>query len=202
MKKKLMYFIVLFMVLHVLSCATTKVNRVDASQQIDLSGFWNDTDVRIVCESLINDCLKSERVAMTIADMKNKTPVVLVGNFRNESNEHINTAIISTMMETVIFNSGILDFVAGGSVREELRTERLEQQGNASEQTAKRLANETGADFLLTGSVRSIVDRAGNQSVRTYFVSAELTNIENNQRMWMATNSQIKKIIKQPKNRI
>ena len=183
-------------------CASTKVSRVDASRQIDLSGYWNDTDVRIVCESLIRDCLRSERVARLITDMNYKTPTVLVGRFRNESDEHINTAIISTTMETVIFNSEVLDFVAGGALRDELRNERLEQQGNASEQTAARLANETGADFMLTGTVRSIVDRAGNQSVRTYFVSAELTNIETNQRLWMGTNSEIKKVITRPKNRL
>ena len=202
MKTVNIFIVVLVTALMLISCGGTKVKRVDPSQQIDLSGFWNDTDVRIVCEALIDDCLKSNRVAMALVDMDFKKPMVLVGNFRNESSEHINTAIISTTMETVIFNSGRLDFVAGGNVRDELRAERLDQQGNASEATAKRLANETGADFLLTGTVRSIVDRAGNQTVRTYFVSAEMTNIETNQRMWMATNSEIKKVVKSAKNKI
>ena len=58
------------------------------------------------------------------------------------------------------------------------------------------MANETGADFLLTGSVRTIVDRAGNTSTRTYYVRAELTNIETNVRLWMDQNNEIKKIIK------
>jgi hypothetical protein len=101
-------------------------------------------------------------------------------------------------METVIFNSGRADFVAGGAVREELRTERQDQQSNASELTAAALGNETGADFLLTGSVKTIVDRAGNTSTRTYFVNAEMTNIETNARMWMDQNSEIKKVIKNP----
>jgi uncharacterized protein (TIGR02722 family) len=189
------------MLVFLASCSSApRVSRVDALTQTDLSGYWNDTDVRIVCESLIKDCLNSPRVAQAIA--AKGTPVVLVGSFRNEGSEHIDTAIISSTMEVAIFNSGKLDFVAGGSTRLELREERQDQQTNASESTASRLANETGADFLLTGTVRTIIDRAANQTVRTYFVFAEMTDIETNARMWMAQNSEIKKVIVQPRFRL
>jgi len=177
------------------------VTRVDSSTQIDLSGYWNDTDVRIVCEALIKDCLSSARVDQAIKAIR-KTPVVIVGRFKNDSSEHIDTGIISTTMETVIFNSGKMDFVAGGATRDALRAERNDQQGNASELTAAALANETGANFMLTGTVKAIVDRAGNQTVRTYFVNAEMTNIENNQRMWMGQNSDIKKVIVRAKRKL
>jgi uncharacterized protein (TIGR02722 family) len=193
---------VLFLLL-LSSCASgPKVSRVDASTQTDLSGYWNDTDVRIVCESLINDCLNSPRVDQAIRAKGGKTPVVLVGSFRNESSEHIDTSIIASTMEVTIFNSGKLDFVAGGSTRDELRAERQEQQSSASEATAAKLANETGADFMMFGSVKTIIDKAGNQTVRTYFVTAEMTNVETNQRMWMGQNNEIKKIIVQPKNKL
>jgi len=177
------------------------VTRVDSSTQIDLSGYWNDTDVRIVCEALIKDCLSSARVDQAIKAIR-KTPVVIVGRFKNDSSEHIDTGIISTTMETVIFNSGKMDFVAGGATRDALRAERNDQQGNASELTAAALANETGANFMLTGTVNVIEDRAGNTTVRSYFVTAELTNIETNSRFWMGENSEIKKVITRPRTRI
>jgi uncharacterized protein (TIGR02722 family) len=177
------------------SCASTKVSRVDSSTQTDLSGYWNDTDVRIVCDTLINDCLESPRVKQAIAQ-KGRLPVILIGRFRNDSDEHIDTSIISKTMEIAIFNSGLADFAAGGDTRVELRAERQDQQGNASEATAAALGNETGADFLLTGSVKTIVDQEKGTSTRTYFVSAEMSNIENNTRLWMDQNSEIKKIIK------
>jgi uncharacterized protein (TIGR02722 family) len=184
------------------SCSSNpKVTRVDSGTQVDLSGLWNDTDVRIVCDSLIKACLDSPRVAQEIA-RRGGTPTVLVGSFKNDSDEHIDTSIISSTMEIAIFNSGKLDFVAGGGTREELRAERQDQQGNASEATAAALANETGADFLLTGSVKTIIDRAGGTATRTYFVNAELTNIETNARMWMDQNNEIKKIIQTPKSKL
>ena len=193
--------------LAVSSCASSPspsagVTRIDASTQTDLSGYWNDTDVRIVCQSLINDCLSSPRVDQAIRAMSGKTPTVLVGSFKNESSEHIDTSIITSTMETTIFNSGKIDFVAGGSTRNELRAERQDQQSNASEATASALANETGANFMLFGSVKTIIDKAGNQTVRTYFVNAEMTNVETNQRMWMGQNNEIKKVIVQAKNKL
>jgi uncharacterized protein (TIGR02722 family) len=200
MKKRGPFFLAGLIILALVgttACSSNpKVTRVDAGTQTDLSGYWNDGDVRIVCESLINECISSPRVAQAIAAKKGGLPVVLIGSFKNDSSEHIDTSIISKTMEVTIFNSGLLDFVAGGDTREELRAEREDQNNfNSSEDTAALLGNETGADFLLTGSVKTIVDQAGNQTVRTYYVSAELSNISTNSRMWMGQNSEIKKVI-------
>jgi uncharacterized protein (TIGR02722 family) len=183
------------------ACGSTSVKRVDSGTVTDLSGYWNDTDVRIVCDSLIKACLDSPRVVQEGGKL-GRAPVFLVGPFRNESDEHIDTGIIADTMETAIFNSGRADFAAGGATREALRRERLDQQSNAGEETAKRLANETGADFLLTGSVKTIVDQSGNTRTRTYYVTAELTNLESNLRLWMDQNREIKKIIKIPGARL
>jgi PBP1b-binding outer membrane lipoprotein LpoB len=182
------------------ACSSTpKVTRIDAGTVVDLSGRWNDSDVRMVCASLIEDCLGSPRVSQYIEQFTGQRggqlPACLVGSFKNDSSEHIDTSIISRSMEGAIVNSGKLDFVAGGDTREALRTERQEQQSNASEESASALGKETGANLLLTGSVKSSVDQAGNDMVRSYFVYAELTNIETNTRLWMGENSEIKKFI-------
>jgi len=198
--KKITVVLCVFLLLS--SCETTKVKRVESGTQRDLSGYWNAIDVKIVCESLINDCLSSARVNQEIRARGNKKPVVIVGRFKNASDEHIDTEIISSIMENVIFNSGKLDFVAGGDTRAGLRAERQDLQGNASEATAAALGKELGADFMMTGSVRTIVDRDGNRSVRTYFVTAELTNIETNARMWMGQNNSITKEVTRPKNKL
>jgi len=96
--------IVLCVLLLLSSCATTNVKRVESGSQNDLSGYWNAVDVKIVCENLINDCLSSARVNQEIKARGNKKPVVIVGRFKNASDEHIDTEIISTTMENVIFN--------------------------------------------------------------------------------------------------
>lgn len=177
------------------SCSSTKVERVDTDTVTDLSGYWNDTDVRIVADSLIADCVNAPAITNYVRT-NGKLPVVIVGSFRNDSDEHIDTSILTKKFETALINSGKVDFVASASERGELRTEREEQQSWASEETAKRLANETGADFMLIGSVKTMVDQADKTSSRTYWVYAELIDIESNRKLWIGENSEIKKIIK------
>ena len=199
--------VIILPALFFVSCASSpasssvRVDRVAADTQIDLTGRWNNADVRKVCESLINDLLSSPRVAQFIQEYsarnRGRVPTVIVGNFSNRSSERIDTSIIARNMEIAILNSGKLDFVAGGETRQEIRGERLDQLLYASEATAAALGQETGATLLLTGSVNSIVERSGNTIVRAYFVSAELTNIETNTRIWMGSNDEIKKVIRQ-----
>ena len=202
MRRSLIFSFSLLIVLFLLSSCGTTVKRIESGTQQDISGYWNARDVRIVCDALINDCLLSPLVNQAIGAMGGRKPTVIVGRFRNESSEHIDTAIISATMETVIFNSGRLDFVAGGDTRTEIRAERQEQQSFASEETAAALGREIGADFLLTGSVRTIIDREGNRTIRTYFVTAELTNIETNARVWLGMNNDITKVVTRPRNKL
>ena len=192
--------------LAVLACSSTRVKRVDADTVTDLSGNWNDTDVRLVCDSLIKDALNSPRIDTYIRDysLRNRgaRPAVIVGRFRNVTSEHIDTTIVSGIMRTSILNSGKLDFVEGGEAREDIRAERQDQQVNASETTASALANETGADFMLTGTVNSIIDSEGNRMTRTYYVTATITDIETNRILWEGENNSIKKIIQRPRTKI
>jgi uncharacterized protein (TIGR02722 family) len=203
------FLFVICIVLGVFAAACSsnpQVTRVDADTRTDLSGYWNDTDVRIVCESLISSALSSPRIDAYIknyaANNKGEVPAVIVGRFRNTSSEHIDTSIISGIMRTAILNSGKLEFVEGGDAREDIRAERQDQQWNASEQTAAALAQETGANFMLTGEVKSIIDSAGNTTVRTYFVKATMTNIETNRILWEGEYNDIKKTIQQSRAKL
>jgi uncharacterized protein (TIGR02722 family) len=183
-----------------------KVKMVDTDTRVDLSGRWNDSDVRQVCATLIADALASPRIDSYIdsfaAKHRGEYPTVIIGAFRNESSEHIDTTIISGMMRTAIINSGKLEFVEGGAAREDIRAEREDQQYNANEDTAAQWANETGANFTLQGSVRTIVEQVGNQSIRSYFVTASITNMETNRILWEGSNNDIKKSTTQPKAKL
>ncbi|MDR0786064.1 MAG: penicillin-binding protein activator LpoB [Treponema sp.] len=204
MKKLIVLLVAAVSVLTAACSSSPAVSRVDAGAQVDLSGKWNDTDVRTVCDSLINACLTSPNVNRIVNEFRDAhddaNPTVIVGSFKNTSSEHIDTSIISKMMQSAIINSGKLDFVAAGDARDEIREERIDQNsGYASDDSAAAIGNETGANFILQGSVKSMVDRADNKSVRTYYVDASLTNLENNRIIWQDQNSEIKKVITQPK---
>lgn len=184
------------------SCASNNVSRVSSETVTDLSGYWNDTDVRLVAGEIIDGCLASPRIAQYPSQHGGKLPVVIVGSYRNKSDEHIDTEILTKKLEAALVNSGKVEFVASSAERNELRSERIDQQTNASESTAKSLGNETGADFMLQGSVKTIVDSDGKTMARSYFVTTEMIDIETNKKIWMDDNSSIKKVIKRSSARM
>ena len=201
MKKNLGILFAGVLVAAVLSSCATKVERVDADTVIDLDGYWNETDVKIVCEDLISECIKSPRIA-NYKKEHGREPVVIIGKISNKSDEHIYTSIVAKKFSHAIINSGVMEFVSDKEERLELRAERLDQADNASEETAKSIGNETGADYMLLGSVKTIVQTADNKSVRAYFVNVELHDIETNKIIWSGENSEIKKVIKRPKSKL
>lgn len=178
------------------SCTTSGVSRVDAGTQIDLTGEWNDTDVNIVCTSLLNECLASPRLDR-FEITNGRLPLVLVGTFRNESDEHIDTSIITAKMQNAIINSGRADFMASNSQRQETRAEIMSQQAWSNADQAKTIANEDAADFMLQGTVKTIVQKSGKTTVRTYFVYCEMVDIESGRIIWTGENSEIKKVIQE-----
>jgi hypothetical protein len=158
------------------SCATAPTN----------NGKWSSKEVEDVVVQLVDDCLTSKGVTDSVTSRTKGTvkPTAIVGQFANETSEYINTGIISRKMESSLVNDGRFTFVANGNIRENIRTERQDQQYNASEDTAKELANETAADYMLSGTFESIVEQDGGKTTRTYYVTVELTDIERNTKVW------------------
>jgi len=52
-----------------------------------------------------------------------------------------------------------------------------------------------GADYMLQGTINSIVDSYDNRSAVTYQIDLELTDLETNEIVWMG-DKKIKKFIK------
>jgi len=59
----------------------------------------------------------------------------------------------------------------------------------------KRRDKEQGADFMLQGTINSIVDEYKRDKTVYYQVDLELTNIETNEKVWIG-DKKIKKMIK------
>ncbi|MDR3199936.1 MAG: penicillin-binding protein activator LpoB [Spirochaetales bacterium] len=182
----------------VASCSSTKtVTRVSADTQIDLSGRWNDTDAQLVAEAMITDVLKRPWISDFTGENGRK-PVVIIGEVRNRSSEHIETLVFTKSLERELINSGKVRFVASDAERAGVREERMNQQTEASPETIKRLGQETGADFYLSGVITSVSDRVEGERVIFYKVNLELINIETNEKVWIG-DKEIKKFIEQSK---
>lgn len=200
MKTTLFGLLVIGMLI-ITGCATPSrtVQRTAADQQIDLSGRWNDTDARLVAEEMIDDVLRRPWLDRFTTSQR-REPVVIVGEVRNLSSEHIDTTPFIRDIERELINSGMVRFVAGDRVREQLRAERMDQQTQAREETVSRLGAETGADFMLSGTISSTVDAIAGARAVAYSVNMDLVNIETNEIVWIG-NKEIKKLIEQRRTR-
>lgn len=174
-------------------CASTSVSRVDAATTTDLSGRWNDTDSRLVAEGMIKEALAQPWLG-NFTNATKKPPVVVVGTVVNRSTEHINVQAFISDLERELTNSGKVTFVAGKGQREEIREERREQAANALESTQKPPGKEIGADYLLRGSIISILDEAEGTKAIFYQVDLEMVDISSNVKSWFGQ-KKIKKVV-------
>jgi penicillin-binding protein activator len=180
-----------------LACAQ-KVTRIDPAAVTDLSGRWNDTDSRLVANELISSSLQEPWLRRYTEASGGDAPVVIVGSFRNRTMEHIPVNTFVRDLERAYVTSGAVRVVASQGERQEVRDERADQQEHASAATRTRMAQETGARYMMQGTIEAIEDREGRERVIYYQVDATLIDLQSNERVW-AGQKQIKKLITQPR---
>jgi uncharacterized protein (TIGR02722 family) len=177
------------------SCATRTVARVDPNKQVDLSGRWNDVDSKLTAEAMTQQALGEIWLENFVTNSNGKQPVVIVGMVTNKSHEHIEAETFIKDLEKSFIKSQRVRLVQAGDKREEIRKERADQQTNSSVSTMKKFGLEIGADFILQGSINSIVDSYKKDKVVYYQIDLELTNLQTNEVVWIG-DKKIKKLVK------
>ncbi len=183
------------LVVFMTACASShSVTRVNPDNEIDLSGRWNDVDSKQTAEELIKEVLNGHWLANFSRDNNNKKPVVIAGMVLNKSHEHIEAETFVKDIEKEFIRSQRVRLVQGGEKRQEVRNERADQQTNASQSTMKKWGLEIGADYMMQGSINSIVDSYGKEKVVYYQIDLELTHLETNEVVWIG-DKKLKKLI-------
>ena len=197
MPRTIRFFILLSAVLGLLtliSCGKEKrVTRVDPDVVTDLSGRWNDTDSKLVAEAMMKEMV-SRPWLEKFTGSHGREPVVIIGTVLNKSHEHIDVGTFVTDLEREMTNSQKVVFVASKSEREEIREERKEQAVYSREDTQKRPGQEIGADFMMKGSIATILDESAGTKAIYYQVDLDLIDLENNTKSWYGQ-KKIKKVV-------
>lgn len=183
------------------ACSTNpQVQRISADQVTDVSGYWNDTDANQTAQEMINQMLSEPWLGNFEGASGGKAPTVIVGQINNLSSEHISTSTFIDDIQRQLINSGKVQFVAGSDQRSEVRTERKDQDLNATSATRSAMGQEVGADFMMQGTINTIIDAAGNTSVKYYQVDLRLVNMHDNVISWVGQ-KKIKKVVQQSGSR-
>ena len=163
----------LLLIAFLMGCSSNpKITRTEADETIDVSGFWNDSDSRMVSEEMVQDSLARIWIDEW-REATGKKPAVIVGSVRNRSSEHINTRTFVKDLERAFVNSGRVRVVASSDERGGLREEGID----------------------------TIIDAAGGIAVRFYQVELELVNLESNEKVWIGQ-KKIKKVVEKSRFRL
>jgi TolB-like protein len=176
------------------ACHGKQVSRIDPAAVTDLSGRWNDTDSRLVADSLIRQSLDGPWLRRFSSAHGGSSPTVLVGQFTNKTYEHIAVGTFVNDLERAFANSGAVQVVAGGAERQEIRAERADQQQNATADSRARMAAEQGAQYVLQGEIQAIEDSEGKEKVVFYQIDATMVDLQSNTKVWIGQHK-IKKYI-------
>jgi uncharacterized protein (TIGR02722 family) len=195
----LRFHLMLVLVALVAAGCGTSVKRVDTEKVKDLSGAWNDTDSRLVSEEMIEDVL-SQPWLREYTRKNRAQPALIVGDMRNLSHEHINMNTFVADIERAMIRSKKVQFVASPTERGSVREERKDQDLHAAEATRNPMGQELGADFMLQGTINTIVDVSGTKQVRYYQVDMTLISLVDNRKVWVGQ-KKIKKLVKRSKLR-
>jgi uncharacterized protein (TIGR02722 family) len=174
-------------------CSGKQVSRVDVEEQIDLSGEWNDVDSQKVSAALVTQITASPWVEDFMAE-QGKKPYLIIGSIRNKTPEHIAVKTFIGDLEREFINGGRVRVVASAEERDQVRSERADQQEFASEETMKQWGREKGADYMLIGEINSQFDQEGGDQVKYYQVDCYLVDLEDNVKVW-AGFEKIKKFV-------
>lgn len=177
------------------ACSSSReVKRISTDQTVDLSGRWNDSDSRLSAEALITQIMGERWLNEFEQSHGGQRPALVVGLVTNKSHEHIEAETFIKDLEKACIKSGRIRLVQAGDKREALRAERADQQEFAAKNTVKRWGQELGADFMLQGTINSILDEYKKEKIIYYQIDLELSNLETNEIVWIG-DKKIKKYV-------
>lgn len=195
MKKGFILSVILIAVFVMAGCSLRPdVTRVEASQQTDISGYWNDTDSRMVAESMIAEAVTYPWIA-DFNTKYNQPPKMVIGIIRNKSHEHINMDTFMNDIQRELIKQGKVRFLVSGQERAQVQEEKDYIASKEAEVFNK--GREQGADFIIMGEVSSILDEAGKVQVRYYQVDLQFVNLSTGEKVWIGQ-KKIKKVVRQP----
>ena len=172
------YGLVLGILLLTLTACSATGTRAPLEAPVDPSGRWDATDSRLTAEALIKDAL-DRPWSQRFTQMMGRTPVVVMGTVLNRTHEHLNTQTFVKDLERALVRSGQVQFVADAGQRQEGR-------------------QESGADFMLQGTINSLVDELDSARAVFYQVDLELLDIPSNIKIWQGQ-KKVKKLVERSK---
>jgi uncharacterized protein (TIGR02722 family) len=153
--------------------AFTKGEYDDPTKVRLLDDKFNEADMQQMADEVI-------RSMVACPDVSNAKmpPVVIVERVQNRTEEHIDMQSLTDKVRTALIKSRKVKFV-NKEERETLDEEyAYNEGGNVSGPSAKKRGKQTGADYIMSGSLATNIQQVGNDKLIYYKLTMNLTNME------------------------
>lgn len=186
MKRKFLVTIACVGTLLTLNSCSTKVAYENPDSVDTTSIDFSSTDLQAITKKMTDDMLNSRGVKkITAMD----TPTLFFSNIRNETNEHINTTMLSNTVQTQIVNSGLFqvtDMTQIKNIREQLGYQA--NSGMVDQSTATQIGHNIGARYMVYGSIQDINNTSVDKDRRSkYFLATlKMLDLKTNLIVWQA----------------
>lgn len=174
----------LVLVIAMSGCSAT-TRTVSPDEPLNYDATYTFTDKKKIVRDLV-ESLKTRPPLGAATDR----PVIIVYGIANRTSEHINTSGITDDIRNEILSTGKARFVNKTQRDNILKETDYQMSGAVAPETRIALARQVGAEYMLTGTLRSIEKSAPKQirlkkkSYIYYSLNLELTNIESSLIEW------------------
>jgi uncharacterized protein (TIGR02722 family) len=159
-------------------CSVT-TREVGSDEQVIYDEGYHFSDKKAIVEDMVTSLL-SKHPLLRATDR----PVLIVYGIANRTSEHVSTSAMTDDMRQVLLNSGRVRFV-NKLQRKNIKKETSYQYGGSvAAETRIEKARQVGAQFMLTGTLRSIEKKQPRQfrlkkkTLMYYSLNMELTDIQ------------------------
>ncbi len=178
MKQSLFTWIGLLLLILLTSCSVT-TREVGSDEKVIYDEGYHFSDKKAIVNDMVKSLL-SKHPLLRATDR----PVLIVYGIANRTSEHISTSAMTDDMRQALLNSGRVRFV-NKTQRSNIEQETNYQYGGSvAAESRIQKARQVGAQYMLTGTLRSIEKKQPRQfrlkkkTLMYYSLNMELTDIQ------------------------
>lgn len=175
-------------------CSSTRYK--DAQDPETINVDWGSTDLQTFSDHMVESLMSSPSLSYLAKPYKGEDQriIAVMGGVSNETNEHVNTEMITRSIRASLLQGGRFRFVASDLGQAEIDKQVRFQQGSGRVDPEKAIAfgKQFGAEVVIYGSLASITKKKGRsieslgskkEDVYYQFV-LNAVNIETGELMW------------------
>lgn len=170
--------------LMLLGCAAT-TRDINVEEPLHYDAAYGFSDKKRIVDDLTNSLLNSPTVP---AD--SDRPVLIVYGVANQTSEHIDTSGITDDIRLALLQSGRYRFISKAQRDNIIKETAFQSSGAVDPAQVIRVGKQTGANYILGGTLRSIEKeqprqwRLNKRKLIFYSLNLELTNLTSGEISW------------------